>query len=99
MLQRFLLMSAIKRLFGRNAPPPRGRMTMGRGGGPPSRGRGGYPSRGRGGRGRVGMFGPVPYYSTRTRGGTQVSVGGCCLPLAVSMLAAPPLAVRALRGR
>lgn len=93
MLQRFLLMSVLKRLFGRNAQPQRGR----RG----ALGRGGYPSRGRGGRGqgRAGMFGPVPYYSTRTRRGTQVSVGGCCLPLTVGMLSVPPLAVRALRRR
>ncbi len=27
------------------------------------------------------FFGPIPYYSARTRRGTQVSVGGCCLPL------------------
>ena len=31
--------------------------------------------------GRVGFFGPVPYYSRRTRGGGRVSVGGCCLPI------------------
>jgi hypothetical protein len=29
--------------------------------------------------GRFGFWGPVPYYSTRTRGGSEVSVGGCCL--------------------
>jgi hypothetical protein len=28
---------------------------------------------------RFGFWGPVPYYSTRTRRGSEVSVGGCCL--------------------
>jgi hypothetical protein len=37
-------------------------------------------------RGRGGFFGPVPHYSTRTRRGTQVSVGGCCLPIPVGFL-------------
>lgn len=34
-------------------------------------------------RGRFGFWGPVPYYSTRTRRGSEISVGGCgcCLPL------------------
>ena len=34
-------------------------------------------------RGRFGMWGPIPYYSTRTRRGSEVSVGGCgcCLPI------------------
>ncbi|MCA1695247.1 MAG: hypothetical protein LC749_11235 [Actinobacteria bacterium] len=34
-------------------------------------------------RGRFGFWGPVPYYSTRTRRGSEVSVGGCgcCLPI------------------
>ena len=36
-----------------------------------------------------GFFGPFPTYSTRTRGGTRVSVGGCCLPVALGMLAVP----------
>lgn len=42
-------------------------------------------------RGRFGLWGPVPYYSTHTRRGSEVSVGGCgcCLPIplfvAVSM--------------
>lgn len=40
-----------------------------------------YPRRPR--RGRFGMWGPIPYYSTRTRRGNEVSVGGCgcCLPI------------------
>ena len=39
------------------------------------------PGRRRGG--RFGFWGPVPYYSTRTRRGSEVSVGGCgcCLPI------------------
>lgn len=34
-------------------------------------------------RGRFGLWGPVPYYSRRTRRGAEVSVGGCgcCLPI------------------
>lgn len=37
---------------------------------------------------RSGGFGafPFPHYSTRTRSGTQVSVGGCCLPLPIGCL-------------
>ncbi len=36
-------------------------------------------------RGRFGLWGPVPYYSTRTRRGSEVSVGGCgcCLPISL----------------
>ena len=32
---------------------------------------------------RVGFWGPIPYFSTRTRRGSEVSVGGCgcCLPI------------------
>ncbi|GAA4698429.1 hypothetical protein GCM10023215_41010 [Pseudonocardia yuanmonensis] len=32
---------------------------------------------------RVGFWGPVPFVSTRTRRGSEVSVGGCgcCLPI------------------
>lgn len=30
---------------------------------------------------------PFPHYSTRTRRGTQVSVGGCCLPIPIGCLA------------
>jgi hypothetical protein len=37
-------------------------------------------------RGRFGLFGPVPHYSTTTRKGTRVSVGGCCLPLPIGCL-------------
>jgi hypothetical protein len=37
-------------------------------------------------RGRFGLFGPIPHYSTTTRRGTRVSVGGCCLPLPIGCL-------------
>jgi hypothetical protein len=37
-------------------------------------------------RGRGGLF-PFPHYSTRTRGGARVTVGGCCLPLALTLAA------------
>lgn len=36
-------------------------------------------------RGRWGAF-PFPNYTTRTRGGSQVTVGGCCLPLPIGCL-------------
>ncbi len=35
----------------------------------------------------VRFFGPLPYYSTTTRRGTRVSVGGCCLPIPLLFLA------------
>jgi hypothetical protein len=35
-------------------------------------------------RGRGGLF-PFPHYSTRTRGGSRVTIGGCCLPLALTL--------------
>lgn len=39
---------------------------------------------------RSGGFGgfPFPHYSTRTRRGTQVTVGGCCLPIPIGCLTA-----------
>jgi hypothetical protein len=36
-------------------------------------------------RGRGGLL-PFPHYSTRTRGGGRVTIGGCCLPLAVAFV-------------
>ncbi len=50
-------------------------------------------------RGRMGFFGPIPYYSTRTRRGSSVTVGGCCLPLVLGMLALPLGVGRALWAR
>lgn len=35
--------------------------------------------------GGFGTF-PFPHYTTRTRSGAQVSVGGCCLPLPLGCL-------------
>jgi hypothetical protein len=43
-------------------------------------GYGGYYGRPRG---RGGLF-PFPHYSTSTRGGSRVTIGGCCLPLALT---------------
>ncbi|MCU1660336.1 MAG: hypothetical protein QOI36_576 [Pseudonocardiales bacterium] len=39
--------------------------------------------------GRFGLWGPMPYYSTRTRRGSEVSVGGCgcCLPIPILVAA------------
>jgi hypothetical protein len=40
-------------------------------------------------RGRAGLFGPFPYYTTRTRRGSSVTVGGCCLPLTLGLVSVP----------
>ena len=58
----------------------------------------GYGRRRRG-RSRGGFLGPFPYYSRRTRGGSRVTVSGCCLPIpfgvfSVLLLAAWRLAHR-----
>ncbi len=45
-------------------------------------------------RGGFGFWGPFPSYSRRTRGGGQVRVTGCCLPLALTMVLAPAAAAR-----
>ena len=61
-------------------------------------GRGGYGSRRRGG--RVGFFGPFPTYSTRTRGGSRVTVSGCCLPIPLTLALTTAAGARsALRHR
>jgi hypothetical protein len=46
------------------------------------------------------MWGPIPYYSTRTRRGSEVSVGGCGCCLPIPLLAALGLCafVRLLAG-
>ena len=48
-------------------------------------------------RGRFGLWGPVPYYSTRTRRGADVSVGGCgcCLPIPLLTVLGVGAALRA----
>ena len=55
-----------------------------------------YPRRARG---RGGFFGPVPYYSRRTRGGSRVTVGGCCLPIPLGLLTALALVLRTFTRR
>jgi hypothetical protein len=58
-----------------------------------------YGRYGYGRRGRVGFFGPMPYYSGRTRRGTRVQVGGCCLPIPLGLLAATAVGFRAFFTR
>jgi hypothetical protein len=52
-------------------------------------------------RGRFGFWGPVPYYSTRTRRGSEVSVGGCgcCLPIPLLAVLATVAGLRAVWRR
>lgn len=45
-------------------------------------------------RGGFSFWGPFPSYSRRTRRGGHVRVTGCCLPLALGMVAVPTLAAR-----
>jgi hypothetical protein len=52
---------------------------------------------GRRSRGRGGFFGPFPYYSTRTRRGSRVSVSGCCLPIPLTLVTGGALLLRAAR--
>ena len=49
-------------------------------------------------RGRGGLF-PFPHYSTRTRGGSRVSVSGCCLPIPLTLVLGAVLAARSLPRR
>ena len=48
-----------------------------------------------------GLWGPVPYYSTRTRRGADVSVGGCgcCLPIPLVVALSTAGGLRALWRR
>jgi hypothetical protein len=50
-------------------------------------------------RGRGGFFGPMPYYTRRTRGGSRVTVSGCCLPIPLVMLSGLAVGARALARR
>jgi hypothetical protein len=59
-----------------------------------SRRRRGHYGYGRRPRGRTGFFGPFPYHSRRTRGGSRVTVSGCCLPIPLGMLALAAAGVR-----
>lgn len=66
----------------------------------PPRSRRRYGDHGRSrGRGRGGFFGPFPYYSRRTRGGSQVTVSGCCLPIPFGVLTAIGLAAHRVSRR
>jgi len=53
----------------------------------------------RGTQGRGGFFGPFPYYSRRTRGGSRVTVSGCCLPIPLGLVAIVALAARLFLSR
>ena len=68
----------------------------------PRQGGYGRPVSGQGHRGRFRLL-PIPHYSRRTRSGARVSVGGCCLPIPLFVVAGSTtstwLAVRALRRR
>ena len=50
-------------------------------------------------RGRSGFFGPFPYYSRRTRGGSRVTVSGCCLPIPFGVVVASVLGAWRLTHR
>ena len=50
---------------------------------------GGYGRRSHRSRGGFGMWGPLPSYSRRTRGGSRVTVSGCCLPIPLGIMATP----------
>ncbi len=49
-------------------------------------------------RGRGGLF-PFPHYSTRTRGGSRVSVSGCCLPIPLLLVVSALAGARACLRR
>lgn len=70
MIIRLLMASVLRRLLGGSRRPPAGY---------------GYGVR-RPPRSGFGMWGPFPSYSRRTRGGSQVRVSGCCLPIPLAML-------------
>ncbi len=85
MFMRLLIPSVLRRLLGGSRRPPAGY---------------GYGSR-RAPRSGFGMRGPFPSYSRNTRGGGQVRVTGCCLPIPLAMifgvLSSALLGVRGLR--
>ena len=51
------------------------------------------------GRSRSGFYGPFPYHTRRTRGGSRVTVSGCCLPIPLGLLAALAMGARLLVRR
>lgn len=89
LLSRFARLYLLSRLFG-----PRGR--GGRGRNPYGYGYG-YGRRRR--RGRAGFLGPFPSYTTRTRGGSRVTVSGCCLPIPLALSAGLVAGLRVLLRR
>jgi len=50
-------------------------------------------------RGRAGFFGPFPTYTRRTRGGSRVTVSGCCLPIPLALAVGSLAGARALLRR
>ncbi len=59
----------------------------------------GYGRRGRPARSGFGMRGPFPSYSRRTRGGGNVRVTGCCLPIPLALAGVTAFAGRVLATR
>ncbi len=51
------------------------------------------------GRSRSGFYGPFPYHSRRTRGGSRVTVSGCCLPIPLALVTAMAMGARLLVRR
>lgn len=50
--------------------------------------------------GGFGRMGPFPSYSRRTRGGSRVTVSGCCLPIPLALtVGATAVAAKAVRSR
>ncbi len=98
MLGMLARMWLIRRLFGGADRHRRGYRQGWGYGAPPQRYGYGYGRR-RPSRGGFGMFGPFPTYSTRTRRGTRVSVGGCCLPIPLALSLGLAGALRMLTRR
>lgn len=71
----------LARMFGQTPAGQRPRRRR-----PQARPRPGY--HGGGNRGGFRFVGPFPGYSTTTRRGNRVHVGGCCLPIPLSVFAA-----------
>jgi hypothetical protein len=57
------------------------------------------PPRRRRSQGGFRFFGPFPSYSTRTRRGTRVQVGGCCLPIPLTLVTGAALGVHHMLRR
>lgn len=89
LLAFFARLFIVRRMLGSGRRAPRGRYgrryPAAQGGRYANRYGGGFGRRPPDGRGRIGFFGPLPYYSRRTRGGGRISVGGCCLPIPLTL--------------